>query len=155
MKTVRITLVVAAAMLLNVTAFSQAKPSEQAIETKKNTPVKNIENIIGAWKATRVYNGNKEIGVDSTGMQWVEFSPEGKYTAKSKARASEAGSYRLNEGQSRLYLETKDSKNPIEWVVSFKDNTMTLTSNVGSDKAHAQQVRYVFVKTKEGLSTNK
>jgi|GEM_PF-1403375 len=151
MKAIRVILTAAVAIVIQTAVFGQKQETASG-QIRKETPVKSIEHIVGSWKATHVYNGKKEIGADSTGMQMLNFEPDGKYSAKSKARPTEGGSYRLNENQSRLYLETKDSKNPIEWIVTFKDNTMTLQSNVGHQKG--QEVRYVFVKTKEGLSTN-
>lgn len=143
MKAMKMALVFAVGLLLQTTVFGQ---------TKKDIPVKSIERIVGTWKATHVYNGKKEIGTDSTGMQWVEFTPDGKYATKSKGKNAESGSYRLNENQSRLYLESEPGKDPVEWVITFKENTMTLVSNIGPHKT--QQMRYVFVKTKEGLGTN-
>ncbi len=151
MKTIRMILVAAVVMLMQTTVFSQKQETASG-KIRKDTPVKSIEHIVGSWKATGVYNGKKAIGTDTTGMQWLKFAPDGKYTAQSKSKPTESGSYRLNENQSRLYLETRDSKDPIEWTISFKGNTMTLQSMVGHDKG--QEVTYVFVKTKEGLSTN-
>lgn len=151
MKATRIMLVLATGLFLQTMAFGQAK-KDKDIPAKQETPVKAIERVVGTWKATHVYNGKKEIGSDTTGMQWVEFKPDGKYATKSKGKSGESGSYRLNENQSRLYLESEVNKDPIEWTITFKENTMTLVSNIGHDKN--QQMRYVFVKTKEGLGTN-
>lgn len=135
-------------ILLTVMGFCLEAQAQSA----KDVKVKLIEKIVGSWKIAEVTEGKSRLADNSTGISALEFSPDGKYRSLSKTEAIDSGSYRINENSNILYLESGDNReNPSEWNVSFKDNTMILK---GRGQGHAQKFQYVYVRTKNGLSTN-
>ncbi|HYG19976.1 MAG TPA: hypothetical protein VD816_13655 [Ohtaekwangia sp.] len=127
------------------------------------TVTKLIAKIAGRWELS----GSKEQGKDKTarkdtiGWQWMEFDVDAKYRTGSNGQtgatqAIDSGSYRLNEAQGILYLQSSGdqagtSNLPTEWDLTIKGNTLTLSGRGGS---HAQRFKFTYTKTKEALSTN-
>jgi hypothetical protein len=72
----------------------------------------------------------------------MEFTREGKYMAYSGREKIDSGLYRLNEQQSKLYLESQANGNPIEWNVTFRKNEMTLQNAQTSQMA--EKLKYIY-----------
>jgi hypothetical protein len=97
---------------------------------------------------------------DTIGFDWIEFGQDGKYSLGSAGQNGtvepiDSGSYRLNEQNGVLYLEsTSDdgqvSQMPSEWSIDIKENNMKISGR-GND--HARQYEYHYQKVKEGLGT--
>lgn len=116
----------------------------------KSAPDKNIETIVGTWKIQRILSGNKEVAKNPTSGQWIEFKSEGTYVNHSTSLDS--GSYRLDENQSILFLESSIHTNPDknspkeigEWSIAFQDATMTLQRR--DKKQHVDKMKYIYVR---------
>jgi hypothetical protein len=130
----------------------------------KKTTKKLIEQIVGVWQLEGSVDKAKKQAVqrkDTIGMEWTEFRPDGRYKSGSNGQAGamqpvDSGSYRLNETQNLLYLQSDLDKKevshaPSEWALSLKGETMTL---VGQGNTHAKRYQFVYRKVKDGLSTN-
>jgi hypothetical protein len=123
----------------------RSKELDKAINSNKKTPVKIIEYIVGTWQVENVYKGDKDVSSTdtlATEQRTLEFNREGKYFAFSGTEKIDSGLYRLNEQQSRLYLESHANGNPVEWNVMFKKNEMTL-QNVQTS-AKAEKLKYIY-----------
>lgn len=156
-------------LLGSVAAFAQNSRPDQTKKDAKNErnkeATKLIEAVVGMWQLQETIDKNQKKGQlskDTLGLAWIEFKPDGKYRSGSNGKAGsvqplDSGSYRLNEQQGILYLEASADNDavshpPAEWSISVKKNIMTLE---GKGSMHAQRYRYVYIKTKEGLSTVK
>src|ERR1041384_7107615 len=99
-------------------------------QNSKNLPPKKIGNIVGTWKISKITSGNNEVAKNPTSGQWIEFRSDGKYV--NQALSIDSGSYRLDENNSTLFLESsihsndkKDSPKEIrEWAVAMNNDTM-------------------------------
>lgn len=102
--------------------------------------------IAGTWRIQTIYDGKKDVTKkDSTSVQWMEFREDGRYKSMAAKQPLDSGSYRVNENQKSLYLQSdSDKDNPSEWKMEFKESTMTL-SGLGS--TNSQRLKYVYVKT--------
>jgi hypothetical protein len=122
-----------------------------------------IEAVVGTWQLQETVDKNQKKGQtrkDTLGIAWIEFRPDGKYRSGANGTGGtiepiDSGSYRLNEQQGILYLEANADKDavshpPSEWSITVKKNVLTLE---GKGSAHAQRYRYIYNKTKDGLST--
>jgi hypothetical protein len=121
------------------------KELNKAINSDKKTPVKIIEYIVGTWQVENVYKGNKDVSNTDTlanDQRTMEFNREGKYFLFSGTEKIDSGLYRLNEQQSKLYLESQGNGNPIEWNVTFRTNEMTLQNEQKSAKA--EKIKYIY-----------
>jgi hypothetical protein len=121
------------------------KELNRAINSNKKTPVKIIEYIVGTWQVENVYKGNKDVSNTDTlanDQRTMEFNRDGKYFLFSGTEKIDSGLYRLNEQQSKLYLESQGNGNPIEWNVTFRKNEMTL-QNVQTS-AKAEKLKYIY-----------
>lgn len=142
----RITGLFTALVLLTTGAFAQ----------KKGGPDKSIETILGTWKVQKIMSGKTEVAKNPTSGQWIEFKSDGKYV--NHAEAIDSGSFRINENHSTLYLESQSNKGSngeakiIEWVISLKDDALTMQQKTnGSDKnAHKDKMKYVYVRIESG-----
>ncbi len=137
--------------VLSITSYSQDdndkknKQLDKAINSNKKTPVKIIEYIVGTWQVENVYKGGKDISETDTlanEARTMEFTREGKYMAYSGSEKIDSGLYRLNEQQSKLYLESQANGNPIEWNVTFRKNEMTLQNAQTSQMA--EKLKYIY-----------
>jgi hypothetical protein len=152
MKIKRNILAMAALTLMVSVAFAQGeenyqkdKEGKNAINTKKETPTKIIEFIVGEWEAEDVYKGNQEVGAtDTLGTgAIIHFNREGKYTEYNGSEKLDSGSYRINESHALLYLESADGSEPTTWKVSFsEDGKMFLRKR--DDTAVAESFKYVY-----------
>jgi hypothetical protein len=121
------------------------KDLNKAINSNKKTPVKIIEYIVGTWQVENVYKGNKDVSETDTlanDQRTMEFNRDGKYFLFSGTEQIDSGLYRLNEQQSKLYLESHGTGNPVEWNVAFRKNEMTL-QNVQTS-AKAEKLKYIY-----------
>ncbi|HEY3401820.1 MAG TPA: lipocalin family protein [Ohtaekwangia sp.] len=135
-------------ILVSLGSYAQAQSS-------KDIKIKLIEKIVGSWSLKEVYDSQSKTSrpgaTQSTGFSALEFSPDGEFKSFSKGVTIDSGSYRLNENQGKLYLESTETKNdPSEWAISFKNDQMVLK---GQGVKHAERYHYIFIRTKEGLST--
>ena len=132
--------------------------------TKTTPPKKLIERIVGVWQLQETVDKSKKKAVprkDTIGIEWLEFRPDGRYKSGSNGQAGaiqpiDSGSYRINENQNLLYLQSdldakKISHTPSEWAVTVKESAMTL---VGRGDTHAERFQFIYRKVKEELSTN-
>ena len=123
----------------------------------KKIPDKNIEKIVGTWKIQKILSGKTEVAKNPTSGQWIEFRTDGKYV--NKATALDSGSYRLNENQSILYLESganttsgkDEAKKVVEWNIAFEGETLTMQQQkVKGKKSHADVMKYVYTRIADG-----
>lgn len=130
-------------------------------QSSKGLPDKNIEKIVGTWKIQKILSGKTEVAKNPTSAQWIRFRSDGKYV--NKATAVDSGSFRMNETQSILYLESqvnspadkRDAKKTVEWSVSFKDDTMTMQQHNAENKAHADKMKYVYIRIADESTASK
>ena len=143
--------------LFILTAF--AIPGVKAQNASK-TPDKVIDQIVGTWKIQSILSGKNEVAKNPTSGQWIEFRSDGKYVHQ--MATPDSGSYRVDENQSLLFLESslhagtsKNSPKKIdEWVLSFKDGTMIMKrKNNPKDKSqHVDKMTYVYIRISDGES---
>jgi hypothetical protein len=127
------------------------KQNQEAINTKKKTPVKIIQYIVGTWEVEEIHKGNKDItDTDTVGLhQTIEFNREGRYVSHSGTEKIDSGAYRLNENHSILYLESEIGSEPQEWDVAFnKNGDMTLRPR--GTYPHAESFKYIYSRTSTG-----
>jgi hypothetical protein len=122
-------------------------------ERKADVAEKLFGDLVGTWRIQTVFDGKKDITkTDSSSIQWVEFTEDGRYRSAVGKNPSDSGSYRVNENHHILYLQSDAHKdNPAEWQMDFKDNNMILT---GKDP-RTQRYKYVYIKTKDKKNANK
>lgn len=133
----------------------QKRRDDNAINTRKKTPEKIIEHIVGTWEVEGIYKGKKDISnTDTVGAnQTITFDRELKYVSYSNNERIDSGIYRLNENHSILYLESSTGHEPKEWNVSFTNNGMTLQPR--ETYPHAESFRYFYTrKSNEGKIEN-
>lgn len=133
-------------ILLGLTQTIQA-------QSKEDIQIKLIEKIVGSWKIQQVVDAkSKKTNAGVTGITALEFSPEGRYRNFAKNVVIDSGSYRLNEPQGKLYLESETNQEKTsEWVVVIQEDKLTMQPQGAQ---HAAGLQYIFVRTKKGLSTN-
>jgi hypothetical protein len=141
-----------ACFVLTVAMHASAQDDEyrkendkNAINTKKQTPTKIIEFIVGEWEAEDVYKGDQEVtNTDTLGTgSLLHFDREGKYTQYNGTEKLDSGSYRINESHALLYLESADGSEPTTWKVNFSDDgKMFLRKR--DDTAVAESFKYVY-----------
>ena len=126
-------------------------------QNAKNLPSKKIGSIVGTWKVQKILSGANEVAKNPTSGQWIEFRSDGKYV--NQAMSLDSGSFRLDENQSLLFLESsihsgekKDTPKEIgEWMVGFTNDTMTLQrKNTGQQ--HADKMKYVYIRIADGAT---
>jgi hypothetical protein len=128
---------------------------ENAINTRKKTPEKIIEHIVGTWEVEGIYKGKKDISnTDTVGSnRTITFDREAKYISYSGNEKIDSGTYSLNENHYLLYLESAGGGAPSEWKISFSNNGMTLQPN--ATYPHAESFRYFYTrKSNEGKIGN-
>jgi hypothetical protein len=128
-------------------------------QDSKNVAPKTIEAIRGSWKVAKIMSGTQEVAKNPTSGQWIAFRSDGTYL--NHATQVDSGSYRLNETQSSLYLEShvnpgQDKGSPkkiTEYKITLQDDSMILQpKNEKSGKdAHADNMKYHYVRiSKDG-----
>jgi hypothetical protein len=130
------------------------KENADAINTKKKTPVKYIENIVGTWKTGRVLKNDKDISnTDTVGTdQVIEFNREGRYVSHSGNEKIDSGAYRLNEDHGILYLESETGEPIAQWNIQFDNDRMILQPR--ETNAHAESFKYIYTRASGGNSGN-
>jgi len=149
-RNVFVVVVVVMVLVLVMTGMANAQKNK-AIHDK------NIERIVGTWKIQKILSGKTEVAKNPTSGQWIEFRTNGKYV--NKTNSVDSGSYRLNENQSVLYLESvvnkepgkDEAKNIVEWTVAFQDNdSMTMQQQKKDKKPHGDVMKYVYTRIADG-----
>ncbi len=120
------------------------------VPVNNETPVKNIEKVVGVWEVTAIYKGAKNItNTDTVGLnRSFEFTRENKYISYSDREQIDSGTFKLNEVQNVIYLESASGNDVVEYKLRFDENTMTLQPSESAD-ANAQRFRYVYTKKSE------
>jgi hypothetical protein len=165
----RVTIAVAIIFLSAGTLFAQDKTT--ADFPKNRETIKYIERIPGTWKLLRIVDeeknnkatanskknksGDKEnspttdIDASRNAMQMLEFNPDARYKVNNSTTAIDSGSYRINEQQGILYMESDaDDISPTEWTVTVNKNQLTL---VGRDPNADSRYKYIYSKEQEKL----
>lgn len=124
-----------------------AKEKNKDVPVNNSTPTKNIEKVVGTWEASGIFNGAKDItDTDTVGLnRTFEFTRENKFLSYSDREQIDSGTFKLNEVQNTLYLESAGGNEVAEYKVRFDDNTMTLQPTQSAD-ANAQRFRYVYTR---------
>jgi hypothetical protein len=127
------------------------KEKNKDIPTNNATPMKNIEKVVGTWEASGIFNGAKDLtDTDTVGINSsFEFTRENKYLSYSDREQIDSGTFKLNEVQNVLYLESAGGNEVAEYKIRFDDNTMTLQPMQSAD-ANAQRFRYVYTRKASG-----
>jgi hypothetical protein len=123
-------------------------------QNAEKTPEKMIDSVVGSWKIQKIVSGKTEVAKNPTSGQWIEFKSDGTYINHSASLDS--GSYRTDENQAILYLEskvydpgTKNSPEEIgEWTVTFQEGMMTLERN--DNKPRANKTKYIYARIGDG-----
>jgi hypothetical protein len=152
--------IVTAALAFQTTSFAQDKTAKDF--PKRAETVKLIELIVGTWQLNGIVdnaknpNKGRDKGTANNGMQILEFDRDGRYKVNNSTNAVDSGSYRMNEQQGILYLESDaDDISPAEWSIAVNKNVMSLTGrNTEGGNQQTKRFKYVYNKTKEGLETN-
>jgi hypothetical protein len=127
-------------------AFAQKSSKEPTLAT---------ESIVGKWQLQKVYAGSREISnnPNATTQSWIEFKPDGTY--EQSADDGDRGTYRLNEDQSIVYLESSEEKQTKsvttvnmlnEFELSIRDGVMVLTAK---GDGNSGSTKYVYSKGTE------
>ncbi|MBT1705905.1 hypothetical protein [Chryseosolibacter indicus] len=128
------------------------KNTDNRVNTDKKTPVKIIEYIPGTWTIEQVLRGKEDVTATDTlaQNQRLEFNREGRYLSYSGQEKIDSGSYRLNEQQAVLYLESEANDRPSEWNVWF-DPAGTMTLKMRSGSVHGESFKYIY--RRDGTTT--
>ena len=132
--------------LLLFFAFVFVLGFQVSAQRSNDTPDKAIESIVGKWQLDKVYAGGREItsNPNAESRSGIEFNEDGTYI--SQGDSDDRGSYRLNENQSVLYLESQEKSETsaavsvprlTEYTIIIKENVLTMvpkTENAGSTK---------------------
>ncbi|MBL0743850.1 hypothetical protein [Chryseolinea lacunae] len=148
------------AVLILSTVFTTLLMAQNA----KNVPDKIIASIVGSWKVSKIVSGKEDVAKNPTSGQWIEFRSDGTYV--NHATSLDSGSYRLNENQALLYLEShvkpgvaKDSPKLItEYTIVFKDETMILQrkkEKSAKGGQHVDKMKYYYQRVGEESSSVK
>ena len=124
-------------------------------QDSKKTPAKIIDKIVGAWKIQKITSGKEEVAKNPTSGQWIEFRSDGTYLNHSTS--IDSGSYRVNENQSIVYLESVVNKNSsknttkqiTEWTIAFADDGMIMQRRSTGKREHVDQMNYFYTKIGE------
>jgi hypothetical protein len=127
-------------ILIVISAHSYLYSQSPAREAKKK-----FSDMVGAWQIREVINGNNQnVSKTSTHLEWILFTREGRFKSKMGA-ALDSGSYRMNEPNSILYLQSDTDNKTSQWHVSFSPGVMTLSAK---DNPGADQFKYIYVRSK-------
>ena len=159
-------------LLLLVVGMVTAQTKTAADFPKNQETNKIIEMLAGSWKLQGIVDeeekpsttnrrskkskGKKTVQVDTdesrNAMQMLEFNPDARYKVNNSTTAIDSGSYRVNEQQGVLYMESDaDDVTPTEWKIDVSRKKLTL---VGNDAKADARYKYIYVKVKDGVSTN-
>ena len=88
------------------------------VNTKKETPIKMIESLVGEWELQNPSDANQ--------TDRLIFTEEARYIVESGNQKIDSGAYRMNEQLRNLYLESETNERPREYEFEINENTMTL-----------------------------
>lgn len=137
--------------LLVVGVILTSLTMEVSAQRSTKEPTLATESIVGSWELQKVYAGSREIArnPNAESPASLEFRPDGTYEQQSSV--NDNGSFRFNEDQSILYLESASRKESTsattvnslnEYEISIKDGILTMQSR-GNDSA---STKYVYIK---------
>jgi hypothetical protein len=92
------------------------------VNTKKETPVKMIETLVGEWELENPSDA-RQPGSENDRLIFTE---EARYIVESGNQKIDSGAYRMNEQLLHLYLESETNERPREYELEINENTMTL-----------------------------
>ncbi|HEY8936490.1 MAG TPA: hypothetical protein VIM65_14770 [Cyclobacteriaceae bacterium] len=126
--------------------------SVSAQSSAGNVAVKLIDDLVGSWKLSKVYDGKKEISTKSQKgiIDLVEFTRENMYMLRTNDATADSGFFRTNEIDQLLYLESANKvdgngNTTDEWGLRLNKNTMTLFRR---EPIELRRFRYVYRKIK-------
>jgi hypothetical protein len=125
--------------------------TNDGINSNEPTPVKLIDRLPGIWVVDQVTKGGKTVTREEAGIQNqpLEFTRDGRYRHYSGKSKIDSGSYRVNERQESIYLDSDDGKKITEWNVSFDDQGRMLMFNPLGEKNNNLEYTY----SKQGNSS--
>jgi hypothetical protein len=146
--------IVMTSKILFVLAFLFACTSIRAQDSKK-TPDKIIDKVVGAWKIQKITSGKEEVAKNPTSGQWIEFRSNGTFL--NQATSIDSGSYRIDENQSIVYLESVVNKDPekttsnmiTEWSIAFVNDAMIMQRRSTGKREHADRMKYFYTRVGE------
>lgn len=92
------------------------------VNTKKETPIKMIESLVGEWELENPSNTSQPGSQNDR----LIFTEEARYIVESGNQKIDSGAYRMNEQLRNLYLESETNEPPREYEFEVHENTMTL-----------------------------
>lgn len=130
---------------------------------QKKSGEKKIARIVGFWTVDKIFSGKQEVTTNPDARQSIEFRPDGTYVNRSTM--PDSGAYRVNENHSTLYLESAVHESPTgepkrieEWSFRISGDKLTLQQKVADNQAssaHADQMRYIYVRAKNDEVTRR
>jgi hypothetical protein len=96
----------------------------QEANTRKETPAKLIELLVGEWEIAR---GAAASGNQAKDGQRLTFTEEARYIMHSGSEKIDSGAYRMNEQLHNLYLESETNEKAMEYEVEIKTDTLILS----------------------------
>ncbi|MEX2232007.1 MAG: hypothetical protein WD824_07605 [Cyclobacteriaceae bacterium] len=97
---------------------------QQEVNTKKETPVKLIELLVGEWEMA---SGAGAAGNQANNGQRLTFTEDARYIMHSGSEKIDSGAYRMNEQLRNLYLESETNEKAVEYEVEIKTDTLILS----------------------------
>jgi hypothetical protein len=121
----------------------KADKNKPEVNTKKKSPVKMIEYLIGEWKVDKILQGKKDVTEAETQEdQTMTFTDEARYVKHAGNAKTDSGAFRMNEQLQSLYLESESNSKPTEWKVTFESGAMVLSSKPGSGQP--ENLKYYY-----------
>jgi hypothetical protein len=90
--------------------------------TKKETPIKMIEYLVGEWELESPSDASQPGSQNDR----LIFTEEARYIVESGNQKIDSGAYRMNEQLRNLYFESETNERPREYEFEITENTMTL-----------------------------
>ncbi|MDQ2658102.1 MAG: hypothetical protein M3Y60_11840 [Bacteroidota bacterium] len=94
------------------------------VNTRKESPEKMIEILVGEWELDEGAAGNADQ--QDGAMQRIRFTEEARYIGYSDDEKVDSGAYRMNEQLRNLYLESEADEEPREYEIDLQENRLTL-----------------------------
>jgi len=113
-----------------------------------NISAKLVDDLVGTWTLSKVFNGSKEMAVnDHVGIiERIEFTEENMYLSKNNEAKIDSGLFRTNEIDHLLYLETanKSTSNPTtEWSIRVNKKRIILSRR---EPMELRRYKYVYIR---------
>ncbi len=136
----QLSFVVLSIIFLNTSSFAQSRDVEKGAN-------KIIKNIVGTWKISQVTNVQNKKKMDvtkmdkSNGLVTLQLKRDGRYRTTDDQNAIDSGSYRINESQGKMYLESDLNRgNPKEWNLKLEKDLLTLIADSSKNTQHTMYV---------------